>query len=126
MEEKAHPQYARIENPFGASPPILHCPICGQPSTSSMEDGLEPTPCPHLAFIYVGDTGEFEYMSEEFEKRTKNLKLGLNPFKSFPKFLESAGYSNNFLAIQITYGGMACGPIWFTDIYGYEFSGETD
>ena len=33
----------------------------------------------------------------------------------------NAGYGNGLLALEITYGGMACGPVWYTDVYGFDF-----
>ena len=33
----------------------------------------------------------------------------------------NAGYGNGLLALEITYGGMACGPVWYTDVYGFNF-----
>lgn len=37
------------------------------------------------------------------------------------KLLENAGYGNRLLALEITYGGMACGPVWYTDVYGFDY-----
>ena len=37
------------------------------------------------------------------------------------KLLERIGYGNKLLALEITYGGMACGPVWYTDVYGFDY-----
>ena len=52
------PAYARVDQPFGYGPPIIHCPICG---LATIEDG-EISPCQHLAFSYVGGAGHFHFL----------------------------------------------------------------
>ena len=37
------------------------------------------------------------------------------------KLLERIGYGNKLLALEITHGGMACGPVWYTDVYGFDY-----
>ena len=126
-------QYAKIEQPFGTEPPIVHCPICGQESITITDDGSgEYTPCKHLSFIYIGEINEFGYQSSDFESKFDELKIdeeenedkypfGLN-FDNFSEILEEMGYENNFLAIEITYGGMAGGPVWHTDVFGFDYN----
>lgn len=118
-EESSKPQYAQIEQPFGCEPPIVHCPICGQATLDPDGDGA--TPCPHLAFIYVGAVNEYEYFSDDYEQRIIDLDDEDVDFDNFSEFLGKAGYGNNLLALEITYGGMGCGPVWFTDIYGFDY-----
>ncbi len=60
-------------------------------------------------------------MSCDFEVRTEGLELGGKVFDAFPEFLRAAGYDNTLLALQLTYGGMGCGPIWVTDVFGFDF-----
>lgn len=40
-------------------------------------------------------------------------------FTNIEDFLFSAGYRNNMLAIEITYGG---GLSWATDLYAYDYA----
>ncbi len=119
-DEKSLPQFARIEQPFGAEPPVVHCPICGQATIDISVP--EVTPCEHLSFIYVGEANDFEFKSDIFTEKTDNLDLEDLDFDGFSAFLANVGYGNNMLALEVTYGGMACGPIWFTDIYGFDYS----
>ena len=116
-KNKSFPQYARVEQPFGCNPPIVHCPICGQ----AMFDDDSVTPCRHLAFILVGEAGEFEYKSQDFGNRLINVDMQDMSFDNFVNVLQQAGYGNNLLAIEITYGGMACGPVWYTDVFGFDY-----
>ncbi|SMH58440.1 MULTISPECIES: hypothetical protein [Cyanophyceae] len=111
-----------MEQPFGIDPPNVHCPICGQATFTITSDSHNMTPCDHLALIYVGSVGEYVYQSPTFQERTASLGVPDQPFKEFPQYLNQAGYDNQLLLLEITYGGMACGPIWYTDIYGYDYS----
>ena len=133
MTQKSSSQYAAIEQPFGCEPPLVHCPICGN---KSIVDN-EIHPCKHLAFIYVGEISEFVYQSESFELQfaaTLNAHDDLEDddqdnyigLDNLQDCLKEAGYDNNLLALEITYGGMACGPIWFTDVYGFDYGTLAD
>jgi len=123
MSKESRPQYARIRQPFGCEFPIVHCPICGKATTKAGEDGPDPDhrPCKHLAFIYVDVIGEFGCKSNDFENRIKDIDdLDLDS-ESFEEFLQRSGYGNNLLAIELTHGGMACGPVWYTDVFGFDY-----
>jgi hypothetical protein len=121
MSEKSHPQYASVEQPFGCEPPTVHCPVCGNPSMVMGDEGGQVSPCPHLAFIYVGEVGEFEYQSEDFGKRFATIDTEELSLEGFKDALENAGYDNKLLSIEITYGGMGSGPMWFTDVFGFDY-----
>lgn len=120
MEEKLPIQYAMVEQPFGCEPPLVHCPICGKPTAELDEDGQgEFVPCEHTAFIFIGSASEFAYTSEEFDKRTEEVDI--DEYEEFKEFLDATDYDNKLLALEITYGGMACGPDWYSDIYGFDY-----
>ncbi|MFZ4462494.1 MAG: hypothetical protein ACOYN5_01505 [Bacteroidales bacterium] len=125
MSESSKPQYAAVEYPLQNDFPIVHCPICGQGTHHLNEDGSsEMTPCPHLSFIFIGEPPTFDYTSEEFSQRIKGKKLDNLSYENFKKFLTSLGYDNKMLALEITHGGLADngGPIWFTDMFGFDYS----
>lgn len=117
MSETAQPQYAAVEQPFGCAPVLLHCPICG---AATADDG-EVTACPHLAFIYVGEARDFVYESDDFAARREKLAVANLGLEDLRPYLAKAGYGNRLLAIEITYGGMACGRVWYTDVVGFDF-----
>ena len=122
MTTKSRTQYAEVEQSFGQDPPVVHCPVCGQ-ATVKMVDGTgEYNACPHLAFIYHCSTGGFGYRSPDFKTRTEKLEMDEPDPESFKNFLQNAGYDNGMMAIEITYGGMACGPMSFTDVYGFDWN----
>ena len=121
-KEKSKVQFAKIEIPFGAEIQV-HCPICGHPTIDRDEDEgtAKFSKCKHLAFIFVGELGEFECPSKDFKKRTKKVDVEDLDFDTLPEYLQSAGYGNNLLALELTYGGIACGPVWFTDVFGFDY-----
>ena len=126
MSEKLNLQYAKIEQPFDAPRPIVHCPICGIATAEKSEDGYEVNSCKHLTFIFAGETvagetNEFIYMSEDFKNKSEgNNNTGA--INNLNEFLAKAGYGNELLALDITYSGMACGPVSFNDVYGFDFN----
>lgn len=118
---ESSPQYARVEQPFGFPAPLIHCPMCGAPTVDAATG--DPNPCHHALFIYVGAVGEFIYESEQFSHRIQEVddEPSLDDFQAF---LKAAGYDNKVLAIEVTHGGMACGPVWETDVYGFDLGQE--
>ena len=122
MKPASKPQFASVEQPFGCEPPRPHCPVCGKAVVRVDGEGsAEVAPCPHLAFLFVGEVGEFEYRSPGFEKKANGRRLyGLDLVK-LRRLLDRIGYGNTLLALEITYGGMACGPVWSTDVYGFDY-----
>ena len=117
MKESTKLQYARVEQVYGYEAPKAHCPICG--FQNNADDCLGVDPCPHLAFMYGFDCSEFAYKSDDFDLRTSMLDVEDISFTNIEDFLFSAGYRNNMLAIEITYGG---GLSWATDLYGYDYA----
>lgn len=116
------PQYARIEQPFGEPPAVIHCPVCGQSMIENPEAGVSP--CEHTLFIYIGMISGFEYQSSDFSQRLETIppEEADFDFEAFKETLAKLGYGHDTLALEITYGGMTCGPSWFTDVYGFRFA----
>jgi hypothetical protein len=122
MTDKKVPQYAAVKQTFGCDPAVLHCPICGESAYRLDRHGKQRPPCHHLAFIYVGEVGEFVYQSPGFENKFSGVDINEVSFESFPVLLEKAGYDNQMLAIQVAYGAMVDGKAaWYTDVYGYDY-----
>lgn len=111
--EKAAPQYVRFEQSLGEDSQPMHCPICGK-STSKKY-------CDHLAFIFGVEDEDFCYKSKGFEKKSGCVKSKRLTYGTLRKFLQRVGYKNNLLVIEITYSGMACGPVEFTAVYGFDY-----
>ena len=121
MKERSAPQYAKIEQPPGCDPPLVHCPICGRATFDIDEDGIEElTPCPHLAFIFSGETDGIVYMSESFGHKCDGLEFEVDD-ENIEEFLIRAGYGNRILALGIIYGEKDCEPVRYTDVYGFDY-----
>jgi len=124
--------YAKIEQPPGSEFPNVHCPICGQATMLVDEEGYgSNNPCKHLAFIFVNESREFEFITDEFKEKLDKLEVEENEERydsglhhsSFPLILEDMGYSNKFLTLEITHGS---GPVWFTDVFGFDYKKMVD
>lgn len=115
--------YASVEQPFGCEPPVVHCPICGKAMLDVTDEGGVVTPCPHLAFVHVSELGEYVFASESFASRLDQLDdEDLEEMEDVREVLTAAGYGNELLALEVTYGGMGCGPMWFTDVFGFDYA----
>ncbi|MBK6407905.1 MAG: hypothetical protein IPF66_24555 [Holophagales bacterium] len=122
MKPAAKPQYASVELPFGCAPPRPHCPICGHALLIVGEASIANVDaCRHLAFVFIGEIAEFGFRSTDFQKRAAGRRTSQLDLSKLRKFLERIGYGNKLLALEITYGGMACGPVWYSDVYGLDY-----
>ena len=83
------------------------------------EEGV--TPCDHLTFVFIGEVGEFVYQSNDFGRRFQTIKNRNVSLDTVERILKRLGYDNKMLAIEITFGGMACGPVWYTNIFGFDY-----
>jgi len=108
---------------------MVHCPICGKPPFAVAGPGAtwELDPCAHVAFIFASEVGEFIYQSPACEQRCEAALAAMDDADEsdapyLERILDGANYDNKLLAIEITYGGMACGPVWATDVYGFDYA----
>lgn len=61
-------------------------------------------------------------MSEDFSARIETADTDTFSLDALKPLLETLGYGNNLLAIEITYGGMPHGATWTTDVYGFDYA----
>jgi len=137
MREKK-PRYVEVECEFM----ILHCPICG---ASAHPDILPEEACPHLAFVHSDEYHGIVYMSDDFKERVSAVYIPDDydddddqeepPYNHMgleghhvQQLIEKSGYSNNLLAIEITYEqGRGCGGFgYMSDTYGFDFWAGVD
>ncbi len=123
MKAAKKPQLASVEQLFGMEPPQVHCSICGKTLFPDMEniEGVEA--CEHLAFVFYGIAGEYGHKSSAFEAKFQPVEDDFDSSESVTA-LAQAGYKNELLVLEITYGGMGHGPSCYTDLYGFDFSIE--
>ena len=124
MNDPKKLQFASVSYPFPVEePPVIYCPICGNPSFDLADGGdLVINSCQHLAFVFFGKPSEFIYQSQDFQKRTSGKNLTGVTAKEIKGLIETLGYDNKFLALQVTYGDMGDCENWYTDVYGFDYS----
>lgn len=61
-------------------------------------------------------------MSPEFQEWLESTDYEYLEFDNFQDVLATVGYDNKLLALDITYGGMAGGPVYYTDIIGFDYN----
>ncbi len=124
MNDPKKSQYASVSYPFPLEePPVIFCPVCGTP-TFDFDDGgnLVINPCQHLAFVFFGRPLEFIYQSKDFQNRISDKDLKDASTKGMKALIETLGYDNKFLSLEVTYGDNEDDPDWYTDIYGFDYS----
>ena len=123
MIDSKKPQFASVSYPFPLEePPVVYCPICGN-NTFDLADGgdMVINPCQHLAFVFFGRPSEFIYQSKDFQTRTSAKDLKVVTTNEIKGLIETLGYDNKFLAIEVNYGDNEDDPDWLTDIYGFDY-----
>jgi hypothetical protein len=65
--------------------------------------------------------GGFQYESDEFKRRTTSIEDEDFTLDTYREFLQKSDYRNELLVLEFTYGGMACGPVQYTDVYGFDY-----
>lgn len=104
----------KIEWPFGAANARLFCPFCGKKAWPQVS---RPRPCAHLRFVYSTTAGAFEWLAKDL--RAKREELEASPpvgNRIGAKLARTLGLENRSQAVafEVTTGGLACGPVWFT------------
>ena len=124
MNDSKKPSYASISYPFPVEePPVIYCPLCGSPTFDLADGGdMVINPCQHLAFVFLGRPSEFIYQSKDFQNRISDKDLKDASTKGMKAIIETLGYDNKFLSIEVNYGDNEEDPDWYTDIYGFDYS----
>jgi hypothetical protein len=91
----------------------LFCPATGQQIL--FEDDFVPSPA--QKFCYV--EGYFEYADDETKGILKSIGLTIDDdnyldWDDFERFLKELDGYNNYVLFELTYSGMACGPVSMT------------
>ncbi len=110
-----------IELPFGFNDPRLNCPACG---ASVFEAREGRAPCPHTLFSFFSEIGNFGFMAPQ----VKAIVDGLNElpeeerdiFNPVQELVANLNGKSAF-CMEVTFGGMACGPVWTTAWVGFDF-----
>ena len=114
MNDPKKSQYASVSYPFPVEePPVIYCPLCGSPTFDQAEGGdMVINPCQHLAFVFLGRPSGFIYQSKDFQSKTLEKDLKDVTTKEMKGFIETLGYDNRLLALEVTYGDMGDAENW--------------
>ncbi|HAT12138.1 MAG TPA: hypothetical protein DCS97_16500 [Planctomycetes bacterium] len=104
-----------LSMPFNAPPPAVFCPVCGKRVLST--EGA-PTPCEHVVYIWHSDAGLVHAAAAAAHR--------LQQLGERCKAEDAAATlkAEHQFALDISYGGMACGPIWYQVQVGFDFHPE--
>ena len=97
---KPTPGYVVIEAAGDAGYPPVLCPVCGHNNVHVESDEAEVDECPHLAFIYLGALGDFEFRSDEFAARMARLGPDADfDIDGLDVFMAQAGYGDEMVVL---------------------------
>ena len=89
----------RLDRPFNADPPALHCPRSGELVVSDGECEVDQPASPYVAVIYPDDLSDIELLLEQ-------VPLGEVP-----------------MVYELRTSGMACGPVSNRLWVGFDLAG---
>ena len=113
------PQYAVIEQPFGCSVPVIHCPLCGI-SVIKWRNNNNSV-CSHLVFVYLLSAREFNYKAPKFQQRMEDIRSEEVTFYDFHGWLRKVGYDDKLFVLEVHYTSSMGTGQWIIDVYGFEF-----
>ena len=122
MSEKKEVQRVKLELGLGGEVPDYHCPRCGKKFLTG--EGVDS--CPHLCYFFTDMVGEFMYVAKELGE-AKYPEHGDEDEEWDPTSImrnEVVTQSTNSDAIvefTVSHGGMACGPVFCTDIFCIDY-----
>jgi hypothetical protein len=111
-----------INWPFGAPSPTLHCPRTGK-LVAKPGDYVEQPASPYVAFVYINEVDEFDYIRPDLEAKMDAASLALeedDDTTTLELLMSVMDPRQVPLVFAVHTGGMACGPSWTTVTYGFE------
>jgi hypothetical protein len=114
-----------VTTPFGVFLADLFCPFCGAKVIA--EDRQELPPCPHLAFIYIGEIDHFEFAIPPIEQAVEEAwSKALDEDIDIDKLALADSLLPEKLGMTMVFhtSGMACGPVSSTFALGFAFKPE--
>lgn len=120
MKTRSEPEYVSLSWSSDEEYPEIKCPVCKKQNVIVNEEaGWNIETCVHLAFVRPYG-GEYAYESVDYYKRHSRKRKTERDFNGFLEYLMFLGYDNRFFAYEVTFYGISCGPVQYTDIIGYD------
>ena len=92
------PGFVVIEHAGETGYPPVSCPVCGHDNVHVESDEAEVDECPHLAFIYLGALGDFEFRSDDFAARMASLGPDAEfDIDALDDFMAQVGYGDEMI-----------------------------
>ena len=115
-------QILEIDWGLGGEAQKIFCPICG-----ALEDPENADYCAHVNFVYLPGYDAFEYVAASFSTTIDKLRSayalqGDDDATSVSGLLENLPSTGTNFILQLSSGGMACGPTTFAAIYGFDLA----
>lgn len=101
--------------------PFLFCPVTGQ----TIVDGEDAFESPALAFCYLTEIGEFNFIKPEFQDIYDQCELLENDEEeiyALDLFLEKMKAYDKLVMFSITTHGFSCGPVSETIYYCFNMN----
>jgi hypothetical protein len=99
--------------PFNAPPPPVFCPACGAQVLFTDD---EPRPCVHVVYMWHSETG---LVHAGAGAGPRLAQLG---DRCKAEDAAATLRAEHQFALDISYGGMACGPVWYQVQIGFDFT----
>ena len=108
----------RLDWPFNADPPALHCPRTGELVVSDGGDEVDQPASPYVTFIYPEVVGEFVYLRSNQKARMDATRAEIaaaggdpDDLSDIELLLEQVPLGEVPMVYELRTSGMACGPV---------------
>ena len=108
----------RLDWPFNADPPALHCPRTGELVVSDGEDEVDQPASPYVTFIYPEVVGDFVYLRDDLKARMDATRAEIaaaggdpDDLSDIDLLLEQVPLGEVPMVYELRTSGMACGPV---------------
>ena len=122
----------RLDWPFNADPPALHCPRTGDLVVSAGDDEVDQPASPYVTFIYPEVVGDFVYLRDDLKARIDATRAEIAAAEGDPDdlsdielLLEQIPLGEVPMVYELRTSGMACGPVCNRLCVGFDLTGGT-
>ncbi len=109
-----------INLPFGVTA-AFHCPLCGINLEEPDENG-DPRGCPHLLFSFLESESLLVHVAPDIQPRLDAVdEADEEDDEPLLTRYVNAVAERSMVVFRLSSGGMACGPVWSTMAYAFDF-----